>query len=398
MTSLNIAGLLHYGIWRCIGYLAFSRIRVIGKERLTLVGPVVFVATHRNGALDAAPYSLAVPLAMPMVSAQLHRLPLGRFLFPGIAVARTEDKARGIKADNGKALEECVELLKVGGQLFIMPEGTSSLGCRHLPFNRGAARIVARAMAAGIRPIIQPLAIHYEDPTHWQSRAEVLIGEPIIPQNVDEIAIHQSIVDGLEAVGANFVNSEAQQMAEKLAYARILGSDLSYAEHLKKFEGQVAPAFSEQLRELEAVAKEKGLFLHQGLPLIVVGLWQPDLVKWLLLAPIIGCFSILNFPILAAGYIASKVLPDEPNVIAFWRMVVGLPVGLFWVVAVCVGLFLFAGPSWLVLYGAISIVGILAWYRFRKLTVALGNAVFHPELRAVLLAAYRNLAERKAHE
>jgi len=398
MTSLNIAGLLHHGVWRCIGYLAFSRIRVIGKERLTLGGPVVFVATHRNGALDAAPYSLAVPLAMPMVSAQLQRLPLGRFLFRGIAVARAKDKARGIKADNGKALAECIELLKEGGQLFIMPEGTSSLGCRHLPFNRGAARIVAQAMAAGVTPIIQPLAVHYEDPTHWQSRVEVLIGAPIIPQNADEIAIHQSIVDGLEVVGANFVNSEDQQMAEKLAYARILGSDLSYAEHLKKLEGQIAPGLSESLRQLEAVAKDKGLFLHQGLPLMPLRLCQRDLVKWLLLAPVIACFSILNFPVLAAGHIASQLLPDEPNVIAFWRMVVGVPVGLFWVVTVCVGLFLCAGPSWFVLYGAISIVGVLAWYRFRKLTVALGNAVFHPEVRAVLVTAYRNLAERKAHE
>ncbi|QSB03110.1 1-acyl-sn-glycerol-3-phosphate acyltransferase [Methylomonas sp. EFPC1] len=398
MTSLNIAGLLHHGVWRCIGYLTFSRIRVIGKERLTLGGPVVFVATHRNGALDAAPYSLAVPLAMPMVSAQLQRLPLGRFLFRGIAVARAKDKARGIKADNGKALAECIELLKEGGQLFIMPEGTSSLGCRHLPFNRGAARIVAQAMAAGVTPIIQPLAVHYEDPTHWQSRVEVLIGAPIIPQNADEIAIHQSIVDGLEVVGANFVNSEDQQMAEKLAYARILGSDLSYAEHLKKLEGQIAPGLSESLRQLEAVAKDKGLFLHQGLPLMPLRLCQRDLVKWLLLAPVIACFSILNFPVLAAGHIASQLLPDEPNVIAFWRMVVGVPVGLFWVVTVCVGLFLCAGPSWFVLYGAISIVGVLAWYRFRKLTVALGNAVFHPEVRAVLVTAYRNLAERKAHE
>jgi len=398
MTSLNIAGLLHYGIWRCIGYLAFSRIRVIGKERLTLVGPVVFVATHRNGALDAAPYSFAVPLAMPMVSAQLQRLPLGRFLFRGIAVARAKDKARGIKANNGKALAECIELLKVGGQLFIMPEGTSSLGCRHLSFNRGAARIVARAMAAGVRPIIQPLAVHYEDPTHWQSRVEVLIGVPIIPQNADEIAMHQSIVDGLEAVGANFVDTEAQQMAEKLAYARILGADLSYAEHLKKLEGLITPGLSESLRALEAVAKDKGLFLHQGLPLMPLRLWQSDLIKWLLLAPIIACFSILNFPVLAAGHIASQLLPDEPNVISFWRMVVGLPVGLFWVVAVCVGLFVCAGPSWFVLYGAISTVGLLAWYRFRKLTVALGNAVFHPEVRAVLVTAYRNLAERKAHE
>lgn len=398
MTSLNIAGLLHYGVWRCIGYLAFSRIRIVDKERLTLVGPVVFVATHRNGALDAAPYSLAVPLAMPMVSAQLQRLPLGRFLFPGIAVARAKDKARGIKANNGKALAECMELLKEGGQLFILPEGTSSLGCRHLPFNRGAARIVARSMATGVRPIIQPLAVHYEDPIHWQSRVELLIGEPIMPQNADEIAIHQAITDGLEAVGAYFVDAEAQQMAEKLAYVRILGTDLSYAEHLKQLEGQITPGLSESLRELEAVAKDKGLFLHQGLPLMPVGLWRWDLVKWLLLAPIIACFSILNFPVLAAGYIAGKVLPDEPNVIAFWRMVVGLPVGLFWVVTVCVGLFLFAGPSWFVLYGAISIVGLLAWYRFRKLTVALGNAVFHPEVRAVLLTAYRNLVERNAHE
>src|SRR5512135_1263638 len=96
-------------VWRVIGWLAFNRIRVIGAEKVPCAGPTLFVATHRNGALDAAPYAMAAPGAIPVVSAQLHRTPLGRLLFRGIAVARAKDKARGIDANNRAAMERCVE-------------------------------------------------------------------------------------------------------------------------------------------------------------------------------------------------------------------------------------------------------------------------------------------------
>ncbi|MFI3156441.1 MAG: 1-acyl-sn-glycerol-3-phosphate acyltransferase [Methylococcaceae bacterium] len=393
----TIAGSLNYWLWRGIGRLAFNRIVVTGKESLPVGGPVLFVATHRNGALDAAPYALAAPDAVPMISAQLHRLPLGRFLFRGIAVARAKDKARGIKADNLGAVEQCVDVLKAGRQLFIMPEGTSTLGHRHLPFNRGAARIVGRAMADGITPSIVPLAVHYEDPTCWQSRAEVLIGEPIRPQTADEMALQQLISDALETVGANFADVQTQRLAEKLAYACTLGTDRSYARTLKSFERPIPPDLADAAHELEQVAKDNALFLHQGLPLVPVGSWPLYPAYWLILAPVILCFSLLNLPVLTAGYIAGRTLPDDANVVAFWRMAIGLPVALVWLLIVNVAAISMTEPIRLVCYWAISAAGIMAWYRFRKLSIALGNGLFRPAVKTVLLQTYRNLLNRMPH-
>jgi len=397
MPYSTISGSLNYWLWRGIGRLAFNRIEITGKELLPLDGPVLFVATHRNGALDAAPYALAVPDAVPMISAQLHRLPLGRFLFRGIAVARAKDKARGIKTDNLKAMEQCVEVLKTGGQLFIMPEGTSTLGHRHLPFNRGAARIIGRAMKDGVAPAIVPLAVHYEDPTRWQCRAEVLISEPIYPQTADETALQQLISAALETVGANFADAQTQRLAEKLAYACTLGTERSYARTLKLFERPIPPDLADAAHELEKVAKDNALFLHQGVPLVPVEPWPLYLAYWLILAPIILCFSLLNLPVLAAGYIAGRMLPDDANVIAFWRMAIALPVALVWLPIINAGFIWMTEPIWLGFYWAISAAGIMAWYRFRKLSVALGNGLFHPAARTVLLQAYRNLLNRMPH-
>lgn len=35
-------------VWRIIGYLAFNRITLLGRERLPLSGAVLYVATHRT--------------------------------------------------------------------------------------------------------------------------------------------------------------------------------------------------------------------------------------------------------------------------------------------------------------------------------------------------------------
>ena len=227
-------GLVSYfatrAVWRLIGRLAFNRITVVGRERLPRSGAVLYVATHRNGALDGAPYTLAVPAAVPMVSAQLHRTALGRFLFQGIPVARTKDRERGIAADNRQLIERCISLLKYDCQLLVMPEGTNTLGFRHLPYQRGAARIAHAALDAGITLTIVPLAVHYEAPTVWQSRAEVLVGEPMQLQGSEDVAaLHRVITQALESVGANFASEDEQRKAEALAYASTLGTDASYA-------------------------------------------------------------------------------------------------------------------------------------------------------------------------
>src|ERR1044071_7018805 len=127
-------------VWGLLAFLSFNRIRVVRAERLPRGGPVLYVGLHRNGVLDGAAYLRVARRAEFVISAQWHRSLAGRLLFPGIAVARDKDRERGIKADNAGAFREALEHLAPGGQLLILPEGTSSLGPRHLPFQPRAAR------------------------------------------------------------------------------------------------------------------------------------------------------------------------------------------------------------------------------------------------------------------
>lgn len=391
-------GLLYRWLWKLVGRLAFNRIAVIAGGQLPATGPTLFVATHRNGALDAAAYHAVAPCAVPMVSAQLHRLPLGRFLFQGIAVARDKDRERGIEVDNEQSMRDCIALLQAGGQLFIMPEGTSTLGPRHLPYHRGAARILRAAMDAGVMPTIVPVAAHYEDPTTWQSRVEVLVGEPVYPLAEDKVAdLHRKITQALQGVGANFADEHSQQSAERLAYASTLGTGVSYARTLKNYEAGIPDDLRNDIERLQALAMQENLLLHQGVPLVPIGSWWPYALYWLALAPMILLFVLFNAPVLAAGHIASRKLPDAPNVVSFWRMAVGLPAGFIWASLVSLTLAVWAGTTGLALYWGLTIAGILAWYRFRKLSVALGNALLHADSRPALLQACQDLAERNSH-
>lgn len=386
-------------LWRFIGRMAFNQISVIGREKIPASGPIIFVATHRNGALDAAPYRVAAPSAVPMVSAQLHRFPFGRVLFHGIAVAREKDRARGIAVDNEQSLHDCVALLKAGGQLFVMPEGTSTLGPRHLPYHRGAARIVRAAMDAGVIPRLVPMAVHYEAPTVWQSRVEVLVGPAIQPDADAKVAdLHRHITQGLDAVGANFPDEDTQRRAELLAYAATLGTNVSYAMALKSCEEGFPDGMEAAVQQLQQIARQEKMALHQGVPLLPVGPWLPYVAYWVLLAPVSLFFFLINLPALAAGYLASRRLPDAPNVIAFWRMVAGLPVGVVWVMLMSLLMWLLDGAVGVAVYWAITVGGILAWYRFRKLSIALWNAVFHANTRPALMRAYQNLLDRMSHD
>jgi len=382
-------------MWRIIGRLAFNQITVVGRERLPLSGAALYVATHRNGALDAAPYTLAVPDAVPMVSAQLHRTPLGRFLFQGIPVARAKDRDRGMAADNMQAIECCIGLLKNGGRLLVMPEGTSTLDFKHLPFQRGAARIAHAAINSGIELTIMPLGVHYEDPTSWQSRVEVLVGEPVRPRIGDDVAsIHRLITQGLELVGVNFSSSDAQHNAETLAYAATLGTGASYALSLKYFEQAMPENLAEIIQPLESIARKERLCLHQGVPLVPILPWPLYALYWLVLAPPVIGFCLLNAPALAVGFVASRKLPDAPNVIAFWRMAAGLPVGVVWAALSSTASALVYGLAGFAIYWCATIAGIGAWYRFRKLTVALCNGLFHADTIPALLHTYRELKDQ----
>src|SRR3954467_11455936 len=98
-----------------------------------------------------------------MISTQLRKNFIARIFFNGIAVARSGDE--GDRVANRAALSECIALLQRGGELFVFPEGTSSLGPRPLPLRAGAAQLVLDWVDSGNAPAslrVIPVGVHYE--------------------------------------------------------------------------------------------------------------------------------------------------------------------------------------------------------------------------------------------
>ena len=90
-------------------------------------GPVLYVGFHRDGAVDGWVYDIALRgRAEFLIAANLVKNPISRLFFSGIEVTRPGDG--GAAASNRKGLTRAVSRLAEGGDLFVFPEGTSTLG------------------------------------------------------------------------------------------------------------------------------------------------------------------------------------------------------------------------------------------------------------------------------
>ncbi len=375
---------------RLPAWLYYSRLTVVGRERLPTGGPTLLVGLHRNGAVDAFVYARVAPRAIFMISTQLRRTRLGRIFFSGIEVVREKDS--GDRARNERALADSVEHLARGGELFVLPEGTSSLGPRHQPFHRGAARIAASVLDRGVPLRIVPLGIHYERAWAFRSRVTVVVGGAVDTRSDtgtearDRVeTLHRRIGAALEGVGVQFESAERQAKCEQLAYVSTLATDRLYFDSLKRLERGIPEAIQTAASELEVRVSTRRLLRHQGVPLCPMGRLGLYALLLALLTPLVAAAGALNAPPLAAAAWAGRRFPDDRNVIALWRLLVGLPVLAGWSIVMGVVLAALGDWRWLVGYAVASALGIFAWYRYKKLGVATLNGLLHPGLRRPML-------------
>jgi 1-acyl-sn-glycerol-3-phosphate acyltransferase len=392
-APLSRAAIQPGGHWlsALLARLYYHRIRVIHPERLPAAGPVLYLGLHRNGAVDGFVYGTHLPRAVFMISAQLRRNAIGRLFFRGIEVARAKDAERGMAVDNLAAMQACVDHVGGGGALFVLPEGTSDLGHRHLPFQKGAARILRQLLADGVQPAVVPLGIHYEAAPEWQSDVELVVGEPVdtaLPEGLTEAEavrlLHQRITGALEAVGVNAPDPDTWADWQRLAYAATLGTGRPYFTALKALE-QGRPDLTTIAADMRAEVERSRPRLHQGVPLVPIRQAWAYAVLAALLAPPVAAALTLNLPPILAAHWAGRRFADAANTIALWRLLVGVPTLALWA-----GLLLIAtlasghGLLWPA-YAAVSWLGLRSLYRLRKLTVSLANLTQGGGLRASLL-------------
>ena len=380
-----------------INGIYFQRIRLIYPERLPKQRPVLYLGLHRNGAVDGFVYHQVLRNPVFMISTQLRKTWFARLFFHGIAVARTRDE--GDRALNDVALRHCLEHLRGGGQLFVFPEGTSSLGPHHLPFKSGAVWLLLDYLESGGPPItVLPVGIHYECPCAFRARVEVVPGRPVcteLPADTSRLErlklIKRRIQEALEEVGTNVSSEQYQETMQRLAYVATLGTSRSYFKSLKAFEQTIPEEIRQAWSGLEPELRETKLWFHQSVPLFPTGPTGLYALILLLMTPIVAAAVIINLPPFVAAWIAGRKFPDDRNVISLWKILVGVPLFALWMIAVAVILAVIGRFWWLAGYVAVTWLGLKSYYRFKKLAVAVHNASLYPALQPRMLALHQTV-------
>jgi len=100
----------------------------------------------------------------------------------------------------------------------------------------------------------------------------------------------------------------------------------------------------------------------------------------LALGPMVLAGALANFPPLFLGWLAARKFAYDLNVIALWRLLVGLPLFVIWFGALSIALALFAGGWWLLGYVLLTFAALKFLYRAKKLAVAVWNGLAHRDL------------------
>lgn len=384
--------LWYRALTRIVTLLYYRRVSAVRLAPLALDGrPVLFVGLHRNGAVDGMVYKRVFPRAVFVVAHQLVRSRFGRLFFTGIPVAREQDERDAHRRrDNPRALAAAVDHLAAGGQLFVLPEGTSDLGPRHLPFKPGAAKIVVDAIDRGVTPLVVPVGIFYESAPTFRSDACVVVGAPIdvtLPDALDRSAcvgiVMQRVATSLEAIAVEASDMTALRQIEILAALADDSMDATRWRVQKMLTRRaLPPSLDVRWRRLARdIGDQRTAVDRAGVPRFsrhgVV--WN---VSWsaiqVVLVTLAGLANLL--PIVGACY-AGKRLADARNTIALWRLLIGAPLTAIWWLAVIAVAIVARSPALILAYVTITALGLVAY----------------PELCA-RLPMLRNLWERRSRE
>jgi len=197
----------------------------------------------------------------------------------------------------------------------------------------------------------------------------------------------------LEEAGINVPSDEYQEFIQRCAYVATLGTPRSYFKSLKTLERGVPEKIMEEWGGLEPALTDASLWFHQGAPLFPAGPAVIYLVALLVISPIVFTAIALNLPAFIAGWYAGKKFPDGRNVVSLWKILMGVPVFALWGGAVILTLLLLGKFLWLAAYLAVTCAGVKLYYRFKKLAVAVHNALRRPALRSRMLKFHQTVLQ-----
>lgn len=369
----------HDALGRFSCMLFFERVALRHAERVPPAGPVLFLGLHRNGAVDGFVYNTLLPGTAFLVSSQLRENPLGRVFFTGIEVRREKDAGAGPGPE--EALARCADILKTGGRVFLFPEGTSSLGPRHLPFRSGPARLLHSLQESETRVTVVPLAILYDDPARWRSSVEVAVGEPFEAGAAPETLtrLRERVRESLESVSFEFESAQRQESLQGLARLLCRDGTLPYSDALRTLSQGLREEQADRWEALRTEALAQGVLFYKGAP----GWEGPrgaSPLRLALLAAPAALAAVLNLPPLLAGFWAGRRFPDGPNVVALWKILAGVPAFLAWALLLAAASLWSDRPDLLILYALATVAGLHCWSPAHRSAVSYLNGRRHRPL------------------
>lgn len=374
--------------------------------------------SHRNGALDGWVYGRFIPRFVFMMAKQLHKFWWLRAIFPGIAITRQKDDPLHYKKANLNALKTCVQVLQNRQILCVFPEGTSSLGHKHLPFEQGAARLAIMSQKTRLEisqspytPLyILPMSVFYDEPTLLGGKAFVVYDEPFIcPQDMDLPSLHSLFSQKLEQILLEYDSQESQEIAHFLA--SFLSSNTHFTDYYANLiwfkslqnTAQDSQIFATILHLTQNYLKSPLPRLYKNAPIYpqntLLSLWTFGICL-----PVVAFSFLCNLLPLLCGNFAAKLFAKEKHTISLWKAIVGYGVGFVWwggvfvVSGICgafgvydkllaslhrdsafLDLILGCGVGILLALIAcgLGIWGLKLYGAFKKHSIALYNALFH---------------------
>lgn len=221
----------HYYLARLLVRL-YYRVHIATPTPMTNTCPTIYIASHRNGAIDGYVYTVFCGRTPSLISIQLLRKWWQRLLFAGIPVVRDKDVVKyGIKkSEIPSPINAAIQQIANGGNLVILPEGSSEFYEKPLPYQTGAAIIMAKLQTRGVPFQVQPLGVFYTKPDGFRSRVSIVAGEPFVPQTTDIKQLHHTLTHALNAVSVNCPDVETFNRVQAAAFNDALdGEDYGIA-------------------------------------------------------------------------------------------------------------------------------------------------------------------------
>ena len=208
-----------YGLLRWITGIAlhwfYSDIRIVGKEKIPVGGPLLIAVNHQNALVDSLIVGWLVPRPISMTAkATLADNPFIAILFRILHVVplrRVSDEAQrsnGLPVDrsrNAGAFKEILNLLGRNGAVLIFPEGKSHNEIGLEPLKTGLARLALQARdKSAIKGLkILPLGLVFEDKGTPSTVVGAHVGQVIEMDSwpdKDHTKLTEEIADRLRAV------------------------------------------------------------------------------------------------------------------------------------------------------------------------------------------------------